>query len=125
MTMDPPRSGKWIARVESTLAKDAPFELRAVAELTVPDDNVLRQTARLDRSLELNLMLEKGGSFAYSFEATAPVRWNVHAHPPEGVKYWLRGPTPKPRAFSQRPRAASTAFSSTTPVSFPSSSPTR
>ena len=92
-TLDPPRSGEWTMRVTATLAVNVPFTLHAVAELIVPDDNLVRQTATLRTPgfNEVNVIMEANATFTFAYNATGDVKWDVHSHPPEGVKYWDQG----------------------------------
>ena len=92
-TVEPPRSGTWVFRVTSDLAADVPFDLHAVAELIVPENNVVRQTASLGTPgfNEVNVIMEANATFWFDFNATGPVKWDVHSHPPGGVKYWQQG----------------------------------
>lgn len=92
-TVDPPKPGTWTYRVTAIMAVNVPFTLEAVADLIVPAQNVDRQTRTLGAAsfYEINLILEEGASFNFSFEATGPVKWDVHSHPPGGVKYWQEG----------------------------------
>ena len=92
-TIEPPRPGVWSFVVRGIATVQTPFTLDAVAELIVPEDNVVAKTMELgQRSFyEVNLILEEGASFRFSFNASAPVAWDVHSHPPEGVKYWKQG----------------------------------
>lgn len=92
-TVEPPKPGTWTFVVTATSALQASFTLDAVAELIVPEHNVLTQTIRLGQRsfFEINLILEKDASFVFSFNSTGPVRWDVHSHPPEGLKVWESG----------------------------------
>lgn len=92
-TVDPPRSGEWTLRVVASLAVNEPFTLRAVAELIVPDDNLVRQTATLRTPgfNEVNVIMEANATFTFAFNASGDVKWDVHSHPPGGVKYWDQG----------------------------------
>lgn len=92
-TVDPPRSGEWTLRVTASLAVNVPFTLHAVAELIVPEDNLVRQTATLRTPgfNEVNVIMEENATFTFAFNATGDVKWDVHSHPPGGVKYWDQG----------------------------------
>jgi len=92
-TIEPPKPGVWTFVVRGTATVNTPFTVDAVAELIVPKDNVVAKTLTLgQRSFyEVNLILEKDAAFRFSFNASAPVAWDVHSHPPEGVKYWEEG----------------------------------
>lgn len=93
-TVDPPKAGTWTFVVSSRAAPvGVPYTLDAVAELIVPEHNLVAKTVRLgQRSFyEVNLILEKDASFTFSFNASAPVRWDVHSHPPSGLKEWETG----------------------------------
>ena len=93
VTLDPPRPGTWTFRVASSVAADTRFTVDAVAELIVPDDNAVVKSLELgQRSFyEVNLILEEGASFSFSFNASAHVVWDIHSHPPEGLKEWEAG----------------------------------
>lgn len=92
-TVEPPRSGEWTLRVTATLAVNEPFKLHGVAELIVPEDNVVRQstTLRAPGFNEVNVIMEENATFTFSFNASAPIHWDVHSHPEGGVKYWDEG----------------------------------
>lgn len=90
-TEDRPRSGTWTLRVTSTLAVNAPFKLKGVAELIVPEENVVRQTTQLRTFNEVNVIMEANDSFTFAFQAGGPVQWDVHSHPGSEVKYWQQG----------------------------------
>lgn len=92
-TVDPPRSGTWTFLVNATVAANVDFELLAVAELLVPDDNLVRQTTQLRAPgfNEVNLIMEKDATFTFSFNASQPIHWDIHSHPGSEVKYWQQG----------------------------------
>ncbi len=92
-TLDPPRSGTWTFVVGSTASVNVPWTLEAIAELIVPQDNLVRTTARMEGTTfrEVNVIMEENATFNFTFAASAPVKWDVHSHPPEGVKYWQEG----------------------------------
>lgn len=92
-TVEPPRPGKWTYRVNATLAVNVSFKVDAVAELIVPAENVDRQTRTIGAAsfYEINLILEKGAGFNFTYTSTGPVKWDVHSHPKGGVKYWHEG----------------------------------
>lgn len=93
-TVDPPKPGAWTFVVRSTTTVvEMEYALDAVAELIVPEHNLVVKSVTLgQRSFyEVNLILEADSSFVFSFNASAPVRWDVHSHPPEGVKEWEAG----------------------------------
>ncbi|HET6404931.1 MAG TPA: PPC domain-containing protein [Candidatus Thermoplasmatota archaeon] len=93
VTVEPPRPGTWTFRVSANVAANTPFVVDAGAILIVPDDNVIIKAIELGpRSFyEVNLILEEGASFSFSFNSSAPVRWDIHSHPPEGLKEWETG----------------------------------
>lgn len=93
VTVEPPKPGTWTFRVSSSVAANTPFTVDAVAELIVPENNTIVKSVELgQRSFyEVNLILEEGASFSFSFNASAPVSWDIHSHPPEGVKEWETG----------------------------------
>ena len=93
VTLDPPRPGTWTFRVRSVAAANTAFTVDAVAELIVPEDNAVVKSLELgQRSFyEVNLILEEGASFSFSFNASGPVVWDIHSHPPEGLKTWEEG----------------------------------
>lgn len=93
VTVEPPRPGTWTFRVRADLAVNVPFRIDAVAQLIVPQDNTVRRTVDLNAGsfYELNMILEADASFRFGFNATGPVRWDVHSHPPGGVKEWQSG----------------------------------
>lgn len=90
-TVEPPRSGTWALKVGATLAANVPFQLKAAADLIVPDDNVVRSSKRLQGFDEVNVIMEENATFTFSFNASQPIHWDVHSHPPGGVKYWQEG----------------------------------
>jgi hypothetical protein len=92
-TLEPPASGTWTLRVGSILSVNVPFTLDAVTELLVPQHNVVRTSAQMNAGTfrEVNVIMEKDATFNFTFEASAPVNWDVHSHPPGGVKYWQEG----------------------------------
>lgn len=90
-TIEPPKPGTWTFRVTAAVAASTPFTLDAVAELIVPDDNTIVKALELRAFYEVNLILEEGAAFSFSYNASAPVAWDIHSHPPEGVKYWEEG----------------------------------
>lgn len=93
VTVEPPKPGTWTFRVMSSAAAGTPFTVDAVAELIVPEDNTVVKSLELGQAsfYEVNLILEEGASFSFSFNASAPVRWDIHSHPPEGLKEWETG----------------------------------
>lgn len=95
-TVEPPRSGTWLVRVVPTLAVNEPFKVHAVAELIVPEDNVVRQTTTLRTPgfNEANLIMEANATFTFAFNATGDVKWDIHSHPGSEVKYWDQGTAP-------------------------------
>lgn len=92
-TVEPPKPGEWTFVVTGIMAVEAPFHLEAVAELIVPADNLVAKSLTLgQRSFyEVNLIMEKDATFSFSFNASAPLVWDVHSHPPEGLKEWDAG----------------------------------
>lgn len=92
-TLEPPASGTWVLRVTSDLSVNVPFALEAVAELLVPQDNVVRTTAQMNAGTfrEINVIMEANATFRFTFEASGDVNWDVHSHPESGVKYWDEG----------------------------------
>lgn len=92
-TVDPPKPGQWKYRVVATFAVNVAFTLEAAADLIVPADNVDRQTRTVGAAsfYEINLILEQGASFNFTFTSTAPVKWDIHSHPNNQVKYWEEG----------------------------------
>lgn len=92
-TVDPPRSGTWTLRVVASVAVNAPFNLHAAAELIVPEDNLVRQTTTLRTPgfNEVNVIMEANHTFTFAFNATGDVKWDVHSHPGNQVKYWDQG----------------------------------
>lgn len=92
-TVEPPKKGEWKYRVSAMLGVNVSFSLVATAELIVPENNVDRRTMQLGgRSFyEINLILEKGASFNFTFTSGGPITWDIHSHPPGGVKYWHEG----------------------------------
>lgn len=119
-TVDPPRSGTWTFFVRSSLAANVPFTLNATAELIVPDDNLVRQTTTLQTPgfNEVNVIMEANASFAFSFNASAPIHWDVHSHPGTEVKYWQQGTdASKTSSFTAPERGIySLLFSNDSPV---------
>lgn len=95
-TVEPPKAGDWTFVVRGVAAVNSAFHLETVAELIVPAQNVVAKTLSLgQRSFyEVNLILEANASFAFSFNASAPVVWDIHSHPPAGVKEWQTGEGP-------------------------------
>lgn len=93
VTIEPPKPGTWTFRVTSSAAASTPFTIDAVAELIVPENNTVVRSLELGQAsfYEVNLILDEGASFAFSFNASAPVRWDIHSHPPEGLKEWETG----------------------------------
>ena len=93
VTVEPPSPGTWTFRVTSDLAVSVPFTVDAAAELIVPENNVAAKTVELGQAsfYEVNLILEEGASFVFGFNSTDAVRWDVHSHPPEGLKEWDAG----------------------------------
>lgn len=108
VTVEPPRPGAWTFRVESDLAVNAAFTVDAVAELLVPKENLVAKTVELGQAsfYEVNLILEEGASFAFAFNSSAPVRWDIHSHPPEGLKTWDHGEGATGAASFQAPARA-------------------
>jgi hypothetical protein len=92
-TIEPPKAGEWTFVVRGVAAVQTAFELEAVAELIVPADNVVAKSLSLgQRSFyEVNLIMEEGASFRFSFNSSAPLAWDVHSHPASGVKEWETG----------------------------------
>lgn len=92
-TVDPPRPGEWTFRVVAQLAANVPFTLTGRVELLVPEHNVVRDTVELGAAsfYEINLIMEGNASFVFTFASDAPVRWDIHSHPPEGLKEWRAG----------------------------------
>lgn len=92
-TIEPPKPGAWTFVVRGIATVNTAFELAAVAELIVPEHNVVARTIALNQAsfYEVNLILEQNASFTFSFNASAPVAWDVHSHPPEGLKEWEKG----------------------------------
>ena len=92
-TVEPPRPGAWTFRVSSDLAVEDPFTLDAVAELIVPANNVVAKQLSLGQRgfYEVNLILEANATFTFSYNSTQPLRWDIHSHPPEGLKEWETG----------------------------------
>lgn len=93
VTIEPPRPGEWTFVVRGIATAGTDFALEAVAELIVPQDNTVVKSLELgQRSFyEVNLILEQNASFHFSFNASGTVNWDVHSHPPEGVKEWETG----------------------------------
>lgn len=93
VTVDPPRAGTWTFVITAQLAADAAYTLDAAAQLLVPDDNLVRRSIELGQAsfYELNMILEEGATFSWAWNASAPVRWDVHSHPEGGVKIWEEG----------------------------------
>lgn len=90
-TIDPPRPGEWIFRVSSDAALDTPFKVDTEIVLLVPEHNTIVKSLELRAFYEVNLILEEGDSFSFSYNSTDAVNWDIHSHPPEGVKYWEEG----------------------------------
>lgn len=93
-TVEPPASGEWTYRVIAEAPAPVEYTLEAVAELIVPADNeiVKRVTLRSGAGFyELNMIMEENATFTFSFNSSEPIKWDVHSHPPEGVKYWQKG----------------------------------
>lgn len=93
VTVEPPKSGTWTFVVRANVAASSPFTLDAVAELIVPKDNEVVKTVSLGQAsfYEVNLILEQDASFRFSYNASDSVNWDVHSHPPEGLKEWETG----------------------------------
>lgn len=90
-TVDLPPSGTWTFRVLGETPVPTTFTLDAVAELLVPENNVVAKTVTVGAFYEVNLIMEANATFRFAFNATQPVKWDVHSHPPEGLKYWDQG----------------------------------
>lgn len=93
-TVEPPMSGTWTYLVTSESPVPVSFTLEAVAELLVPQDNEVVKTVQLGGGAgfyEVNVIMEENATFTFAFNASQPINWDVHSHPPEGVKYWERG----------------------------------
>lgn len=92
-TVDPPRPGAWVYRVVAETALNVPFTLEVAADLIVPEHNVIDKRMTLGQRgfYEVNLILEGNASFAFSFNSSQPLRWDIHSHPPEGLKIWQEG----------------------------------
>lgn len=92
-TVEPPKAGDWTFIVRGVAAVNAGFRLDAVAELIVPANNIVAKSLSLgQRSFyEVNLILEGNASFAFSYNASAPLAWDIHSHPPAGLKEWDAG----------------------------------
>lgn len=93
VTVEPPKPGAWTFVVRGNVAANTPFTLDAVAELIVPQDNEVVKTLELGQAsfYEVNLILEQNASFRFSYNASDAVNWDVHSHPPEGLKEWETG----------------------------------
>lgn len=93
VTVEPPKPGTWTFRVSSSAAANTPFTLTAVAQLLVPEHNLLTKSLSLGGRgfYEINMILEENASFVFSYNASAPVKWDVHSHPSGEVKYWEEG----------------------------------
>lgn len=93
VTIEPPKPGDWTFRVGSTVAANTPFTIDAVAELIVPENNAIVKSIELGQRgfYEVNLIMEEGSAFSFSYNSSAPVGWDIHSHPPEGVKEWETG----------------------------------
>lgn len=92
-TVDPPKPGEWTFRVTAQAAVNVPFSLVGRVELLVPDSNVVRDSVELGPAsfYEINLIMEGNASFTLLLASGAPVRWDIHSHPPEGLKTWRSG----------------------------------
>lgn len=92
-TVEPPKSGEWTLRVIGQLAIDEAFTIEAAAELLVPKDNLVRQSTQMRPGgyNEVNVIMEAGATFAFSFTSSDDVDWDVHSHPDNRVKYWEQG----------------------------------
>ena len=90
-TIDPPRAGTWVYRVTSSAAVNTPFVVDSAVILIVPEDNTIVKSLELRTFYEVNLILEEGATFSFSYNSTDSINWDIHSHPPEGVKYWEEG----------------------------------
>lgn len=95
-TVDPPAPGTWVLEVVSTNAQDEPFTLdAAVTAATATAQTIedayalpmrfpLREVARVVQPAsgfaEINLILEEGQGFNYTWTSTQPVYFNIHYH---------------------------------------------
>lgn len=92
-TVDPAKPGTWTFRVMGQTAVNVPFTLVGRVELIVPENNLVRDTVELGAAsfYEINLIMEANASFTFRLDADAPVRWDIHSHPPSGLKKWDGG----------------------------------
>ena len=93
-TVEPPASGEWTYRVIGESPVPVAYSLEGVAELLVPADNEVVKTVQIRSGAgfyEVNVIMEENATFTFGFNSTQPVNWDVHSHPPEGVKYWDQG----------------------------------
>jgi hypothetical protein len=93
-TVDPPWSGEWTAHVTASRAVEQDFDLEIRVSFLVPLENYLADevSMRAGTFREINLIMEEGASFNWSFESSnGPVNWDIHSHPDGETKYHQEG----------------------------------
>lgn len=100
-TVHPPQPGNWTLRVTAVRALDEAFVTNAVIADGLPELRTIegsyevvprlpvRELARAAQSggfAEINLILDEGASFDYSWKSSGPVYFNIHYHGEGGTE---------------------------------------